>query len=320
MNNQSKVTFLAIFMAVFAVCMVVSVNAQTTNGSDDLIAPANTTATGTGNGGDEPVNTSAAAVTSNGADDYVGTSPSGTGATTAVTYNGGDDLVSSGGSSTGGSTSGTSNGGDDITPAPTTPVNPVITTGGGGSSSSGSSILSFVNLTGTSTCPLLKTYIKAGAKNDPAEVAKLQSFLRAFQGDNISMNGIYDEATQKAVRTFQSKYLGEVMGPWGATQSSGFVYITTLKKINQLACQSPFVLSANDLAIIDSYKARLAAGTEGASLNSSITGPTLETGSSTGASSTSDEIGTNARGSETAAVGNTSILKRFWNFILSLFR
>jgi hypothetical protein len=371
MNNRYKVTILAIFIAVFAVTMAVSVKAQTTSNGDDEISSVVTSATtsnggddivpsdasaATSNGGDEPVITNTTAITTNGADDYVGTSGSGTGATTAITTNGDDDIIPTGGSSTGGSTSSTTNGDDDfiptggsstggstssttngdddinstpVVPPVTPPVTPPVITGGGGSFSSGSSSSSssgggytFTAIANpaTSTCPLLTTFIKAGANNNAAEVAKLQSFLRASQGSNIAVTGIYNQVTQNAVSAFQSKYMSEVMGPWGATQSSGYVYITTLKKINQLACKSPFILSAGDLAIINAYKARIAAGINGVSPNGSTTGPVLNTGTSTNSGSTSDQIGTNADGSQTAAVGNTSIFARIWNFIVSLFK
>jgi len=193
--------------------------------------------------------------------------------------------------------------------------------GSSGSYSSGGSALLQVNLA-TSSCPLLSDYLRLGGSNNSLEVTKLQTFLKNSEGLNVSVSGIFDEATEAAVRAFQQKYLNDVMGPWGATQSSGIVYITTLEKINELACNSPFVLSEGDQAIIDAYKARLASGEIGVE---TTTGPVLEIGA--GISTTtipsgtsSDEIGLNGDESQTGAVGNVSILSRFWNFILDLFR
>ncbi len=187
-----------------------------------------------------------------------------------------------------------------------------------GGSSGGSSIMPLFALanTGTSTCPLITTYMKTGANNNAGDVAKLQAFLKNILGIDLIVNGQFDQATENAVRAFQSKYMTDVMGPWGATQSSGFVYITTLKQINKLACNSPFALSAADMSIINAYKARV--NDDGSLSSTSTTGPVLETGSSTTSSST--DIGLNDDGSQTASVGNASILSRFWNFILSLFR
>lgn len=226
-----------------------------------------------------------------------------------------------------------STGGDDINGAVSVPVTPIVTppggggsssgSYGGGSSSSGGSSIYYPQLlavsSGTSTCPLITTYMKLGQNNDVTEVVKLQSFLKNSQGMNLTVNGIFDGQTDDAVRAFQVKYLSTIMGPWDATQSSGFVYITTQKKINELACSEPFVLSESDQAIIDAYKSRLASGQPAVDSGSNTTGPVLETGS--GASSTVPlEVGTNAGGSQTASVVNPSIISRFWNFIIGLFK
>jgi peptidoglycan hydrolase-like protein with peptidoglycan-binding domain len=82
-------------------------------------------------------------------------------------------------------------------------------------------------------------YIKLGAANNPAEVNKLQIFLRDYEGfSSLSVTGIYDQATYNAVKQFQLKYAADILTPWGITAPSGWVYITTKKKINQLYCQS----------------------------------------------------------------------------------
>jgi hypothetical protein len=44
------------------------------------------------------------------------------------------------------------------------------------------------------------------------------------------------------------------MGPWGATQPSGYVYITTLKKVNEIACNTSLALNPAETAIINAYK------------------------------------------------------------------
>ena len=143
--------------------------------------------------------------------------------------------------------------------------------GGGGSSGSyssgGSSIvplaLSSTNGTTTpiTTCPLITTYMKFGGINNPTDVAKLQAFLKNSQGLDVTVNGTFDQQMENAVRAFQSKYMSQIMGPWGANQSSGYVYITTLKKVNEIACNTPLTLSPAELAIINAYKNSQAAGT-----------------------------------------------------------
>ena len=93
-----------------------------------------------------------------------------------------------------------------------------------------------------------------GANNNGAQVALLQAFLKNSQGFDVNVTGLFDAQTLAAVRAFQTKYLADTMGPWGANQSSGYVYITTTKKINEIACNSPLTLSAADMAIINAYK------------------------------------------------------------------
>src|ERR1035437_5097944 len=173
------------------------------------------------------------------------------------------DSVSSAGSSTPPSAPST---GDSVSSAgsastPTTP--PVITGGGGGGSSSsgGSSIVPLLALSSTNstttpiiTCPLITTYMEFGGNNNPIDVAKLQAFLKNSQGLDVTVNGIFDQRMENAVRAFQSKYMSQIMGPWGATQSSGYVYITTLKKVNEIACNTPLTLSPAEIAIINAFK------------------------------------------------------------------
>jgi len=143
------------------------------------------------------------------------------------------------------------------------PVTPTTPSGGStsssgsyvGFSSGGSSIVPLASsATTTTTCPLLTSYLQFGSNNDSSQVAKLQAFLKDSQGQNVTVNGIFDLQTENAVRAFQSKYLSEVMGPWGATQSSGYVYITTLKKVNEIACNTPLTLSPSEMAVINAYK------------------------------------------------------------------
>lgn len=85
--------------------------------------------------------------------------------------------------------------------------------------------------------PYLLKYIKLGAKNSVVEVKKLQKFLKDYEGFvNVKETGIYDAITFLAVRTFQERYSKDVLSPYGALKSTGWVYVTTVKKINELMC------------------------------------------------------------------------------------
>jgi len=232
-----------------------------------------------------------------------------------------------------------SNGDESGNSTPVTPVTPpitissVVSTAGGSSSSSSGSSGSFygggsyapiatvaASPASMSSCPLLTvSFLKLGANNDGAEVAKLQAFLKDTEGLNVAVNGVFDQNTEAAVSAFQDKYLSDIMGPWGATRSSGIAYITTIKKINQIACNTPLNLSVADLSIINAYKQAEASGTnagpvgvnQGAN-NGVAVGPTIPA-----SASSSDILSTG--NSNVAAVGQASLAQRFWNFIVGLF-
>ncbi len=162
----------------------------------------------------------------------------------------------------------------------------------------------------TTSCPLITDYLKLGGTNNPVQVTNLQVFLKNAEKLDVDVNGIFDEKTDAAVKAFQLKYIQTILGPWEATRATGFVYITTIKKINELACASPLTLSADELAIINEYKGRGHA-------DSDMTDGTIGGSNATG----TDQIGdTDSNEANTAATGEASILSRFWNFVKSLFR
>lgn len=89
------------------------------------------------------------------------------------------------------------------------------------------------------TCPkYLSTYMRLGANNDPVEVEKLQMFLNNFGDVGIAVTSEFDLPTEIAVRDFQQKYQADILGPWGLENDSGYVYYTTQKKINEMACEN----------------------------------------------------------------------------------
>ena len=97
----------------------------------------------------------------------------------------------------------------------------------------------------TTTCGLyLKSFIKRGAQNDPVEVVKLQTFLNKWLGADVQVNGTYDKETEMAVRKFQLMFSANVLKPWLSfglpteKTSTGYVYKTTRRWINLLACPS----------------------------------------------------------------------------------
>ncbi len=301
-------------MAFFAFVFVSPVLADTTNGSDDTASAAASTNAGTTgdvtNGGDDS-NANPA-----GGNGNVGTS--------GTVTNGDDDGVTNQPNNGGGGSPGTVTNGDDDTT-----VNPGDTNGpggnggtpGNGGSPSGSNRSSGNGSSGsivytptvlgaaTTSCPLITDYLKFGGTNNPVQVTNLQIFLRANQKADVTVNGIFDQKTEDAVKAFQKKYLSDILGPWDATRPTGFVYITTTKKINALACASPVVLSAEERAIIEAYKARTSDQATGVEVGSN--------GSTNLGTVGADVLDDN---DNVAAAGEASVLSRFWDFIKSLFR
>lgn len=110
----------------------------------------------------------------------------------------------------------------------------------------------------------LHEYIKFGGQNSSDEVLKLQTFLNGFEGDALELTGVYDEATERAVRAFQEKYAGVVLAPWGATRSTGYVYYTTKKTINEIYCNftRQFSLTPAQEADIQQVKTLTEAGVD----------------------------------------------------------
>ncbi|MBP9750036.1 MAG: hypothetical protein KBD21_04880, partial [Candidatus Pacebacteria bacterium] len=108
----------------------------------------------------------------------------------------------------------------------------------------------------TAVCePLLTSYLRYNTANDTAQVSKLQMFLRTRENDTtVPLSGIFDRATFDAVHTFQQKYASDVLEPWGMARSTGYVYFTTQKKVNELWCGKEFPLSADQTREIATIK------------------------------------------------------------------
>jgi peptidoglycan hydrolase-like protein with peptidoglycan-binding domain len=76
--------------------------------------------------------------------------------------------------------------------------------------------------------------IKLGAANDPEQVRLLEQFLNVFEGANVPVDGIYSVADEAVVRAWQEKYRSEILTPWGTTKGTGYVFITSLRKIKSV--------------------------------------------------------------------------------------
>ena len=100
----------------------------------------------------------------------------------------------------------------------------------------------------------LSEYIKLNASNNPVEVKKLERFLNEFEGENLPVNGIYEQADFDAVSRFQKKYKEDILDPWNYDKATGYVYITTRKKINELYSQKELPLTADQKEEIEKFR------------------------------------------------------------------
>lgn len=83
---------------------------------------------------------------------------------------------------------------------------------------------------------LLYDHMREGWANNPSSVMTLQTFLNSELGTALPIDGVFGEATDLSVRAFQLKYADQVLTPWGLNDSTGFVYLTTLRWINMVHC------------------------------------------------------------------------------------
>lgn len=154
----------------------------------------------------------------------------------------------------------------------------------------------------------LKKFIRLGYANDPFEVTKLEVFLNAFEGFDLPVNGIYEQHDFEAVSIFQKRYLGAVLTPWGITDSTGYVYITTTLTINQIYCRHTV---GNDLNLRNVFPVYGPGGAlEGVSNTPSAT--TTPSGEATTTPSILDlpEL------FEAAAVGVLDFIKDWWCLLI----
>ncbi len=105
----------------------------------------------------------------------------------------------------------------------------------------------------------ITAFMKFGVQNDPEQVMHLQHVLKNFEGANVDENGVFGTSTLDAVNAFQTKYASEILTPWDIAKSTGYVYLTTRKKLNEVYCDHGIVfpLTADETKLIE--KAKVAA-------------------------------------------------------------
>lgn len=166
------------------------------------------------------------------------------------------------------------------------------------------------------SCPLITSYMRSDYDNDASQVAKLQAFLRNTEKLDVEVSGRYDAKTEAAVRTFQTKYRNDVLSPWNKTESTGIVYITTSKKINEIVCKTPLTLSVAEATLISNFNARTSAA---ATASTGTKKQEMIVESIVGSATTSKNVAVIASTSNDN-VAAVSVAGGFWNFIVNLFK
>lgn len=74
------------------------------------------------------------------------------------------------------------------------------------------------------------------SNNDETEVSALEKFLNETQWETLEINGKYNQQDYEAIKRFQQKYRKDILDPWQIESPTGYVYTTTIKKINDINC------------------------------------------------------------------------------------
>jgi hypothetical protein len=157
----------------------------------------------------------------------------------------------------------------------------------------------------------LTGYIRYGKPNDSEQVLRLQRFLRDLAGfSTVTETGTYDASSYAAVHAFQNTHKNEILTPWGIKKSTGYVYYTTRKKINETYCKftKEFTLSADQHEEIERIKTggevkQQALPASSVTLPSTTPSTTPAPSAKTAPTQKADEIGSLFPKSQTVAVG-----------------
>ena len=109
----------------------------------------------------------------------------------------------------------------------------------------------------TDSCPrYLTDFMRHGIPNNVEEVMRLQRFLNTHVDTELTVDGVFDQKTEQAVQTFQRTYREDILTPWGMSEASGYVYLTTRKKINELSCNNEMLFPLTELQMneIETYR------------------------------------------------------------------
>lgn len=78
--------------------------------------------------------------------------------------------------------------------------------------------------------------IGLGGDNNREEVERLEAFLIS-RWENLEIDGKYGQNDFDAIKRFQLEFREEILDPWDIENPTGYVFRTTIKTINQVACK-----------------------------------------------------------------------------------
>ena len=83
----------------------------------------------------------------------------------------------------------------------------------------------------------IDTYMRNGYKNDTAQVKVMQMLMNKYVGSTLTIDGMFGNMTEAAVKAFQTKYADEILkGAWGIISPTGIFFRSTLAKAKNLEC------------------------------------------------------------------------------------
>jgi peptidoglycan hydrolase-like protein with peptidoglycan-binding domain len=105
------------------------------------------------------------------------------------------------------------------------------------------------------SCTYINDFMRRDFNNNSDQVLKLQNFLNVTEQLDVDPTGVWDSKTEAGVIAFQEKYKQDILTPWGSdVKATGYVYIMTKQKINQIVCGSAVKVPAEQKIVTD-YKA-----------------------------------------------------------------
>lgn len=76
--------------------------------------------------------------------------------------------------------------------------------------------------------------VRYGAANNPNDVKLLERYLNTYENAALTVDGVYAMNDYEAVVKWQEKYANEILKPWGLSKGTGYVFITSLRKIQSV--------------------------------------------------------------------------------------